>query len=281
MTERRIFFVCGAPKSGTTWLQRVLDAHPEVMCSGEGHFVDRFMMPLADLVRDYNRQQAQVAERVYEGRPYYQPVEQALFDRLARVFIVDRLHARGPGPAVRWVGDKTPRYALGLGSLMRIFPDARFVNIIRDPRDAAMSRLFHAGRAGMPDALEPGSARQIEITRVGAQDWTRNVQPIADFMTGNPGHMHSLRYEDLHADPVATMASLFDFLDVSADRTLLDRLARETSFEAQSGRKAGVENPESFLRKGVVGDWRGRLHPMAVAVVEEVCGPLMRANGYL
>jgi hypothetical protein len=66
-----VFFACGAPKSGTTWLQRVLDAHPEISCSGEGHFIDRFSAPLAEVVREYNRHLGVVETQVYEGRPYY------------------------------------------------------------------------------------------------------------------------------------------------------------------------------------------------------------------
>ena len=50
----KVFFVCGAPKSGTTWLQRILDAHPQVCCSGEGHFITRFSSPVSKVVNTYN-----------------------------------------------------------------------------------------------------------------------------------------------------------------------------------------------------------------------------------
>ena len=102
----QVFFVCGAPKSGTTWLQRVLDAHPEVICSGEGHFIQRFTIPLATVVREYNDYSRLVADRVYEGTPYYEPVDQQDFDRVARTFIMDRLIFRKPGPGVCWVGTR-------------------------------------------------------------------------------------------------------------------------------------------------------------------------------
>ena len=59
-----VFFVCGAPKSGTTWLQHILDAHPEVTCSGEGHFIQRFSEPMAQVMRDYNAEMTLAARLV-------------------------------------------------------------------------------------------------------------------------------------------------------------------------------------------------------------------------
>ena len=71
MAEKQLLFVCGAPKSGTTWLQRVLDAHPQIQCSGEGHFIERFTVLLAQVMRGYASHMGLVADRVYEGKPYY------------------------------------------------------------------------------------------------------------------------------------------------------------------------------------------------------------------
>jgi hypothetical protein len=102
-----VFFVCGAPKSGTTWLQSVLDAHPEVCCSGEGHFVQRFSLPAAQLFNTYNAQLTVEAEKVYEGRPSYQPVGQDEFDDMVRSFMLGRMSARAT-METRWIGDKTP-----------------------------------------------------------------------------------------------------------------------------------------------------------------------------
>ncbi|WP_374471764.1 sulfotransferase [Phenylobacterium sp.] len=276
-----VFFVCGAPKSGTTWLQRVLDAHPEVMCSGEGHFIGRFTVPLAEVIRKYNAALVTEATRVYEGRPYYGQIDQAEFDELARAFILRRLTSRGPGPQVRWVGDKTPRYALHLDALHRLFPQARVVYIVRDPRDTLMSRVGHAVRANMADAVEPGSERRLQVMRTGVEDWARNVRPIAPFAAAHPGLVHRLRYEDLLADPHGETRRLFGFLDVAADAPTVEAVVSATSFEAQSGRSPGEEDLSSFLRKGVAGDWVGRLEPEALAMLEETCGELMRENGYV
>jgi hypothetical protein len=276
-----VFFVCGAPKSGTTWLQRVLDAHPEVMCSGEGHFIDRVTQPLAKIINDYNSQLSLIADRVYEGRPSYGLTSQLEYDTLARTFIMGRLTSRGPDSRVAWVGDKTPRYSLVLEALWRLFPQARFINIVRDPRDTAMSLLGHGVRAGMADVMEPESESRRTLLQGGVKDWVANVTPIADFDRKHPGQMHRLRYEDMLADPAGEARRVFSFLGVETGEAVISRVVKTTSFEAQSGRKNGEEQLGAFLRKGVAGDWVGRLDPWAVRLVEETCGDLMRENGYL
>jgi hypothetical protein len=252
MAEKQIFFVCGAPKSGTTWLQRVLDAHPEISCSGEGHFIERFAIPLSNVMRDYVAHMTLVATRVYEGEPYYPPIKPADFDRIVQSFVFDRLMSRHPGPEVRWIGDKTPRYTGVLPMLLRIFPDARFINIVRDPRDVALSRLHQAKRA--------------------------KLEPIDAFTKAHPSRLHNLRYEDMVGDPAWEARRAFGFLGVSTESKLVADIVGRTSFEALSGRKPGEEHPTSFLRKGVAGDWREALEPEGQRALGEVCGPLMRQH---
>ena len=46
LAGRQLFFVGGAPRSGTTWVQQILDHHPEVSCRGEALFQHRLAEPL-------------------------------------------------------------------------------------------------------------------------------------------------------------------------------------------------------------------------------------------
>jgi hypothetical protein len=281
VAEKQIFFVCGAPKSGTTWLQRVLDAHPQIQCSGEGHFIERFSVPLAQVMRDYAGHMGLVADRVYEGQPYYPPLVQDDLDRLVRSFILSRLMTRDPGVEVHWIGDKTPRYTNNLPTLQRLFPHARFLNIVRDPRDVAMARMHQARRADLAERVAEGTPERAQFIREGGEDWARCVAPIAQFMADRPGALHNLKYEDMIGDPAGEARKFFRFLGVRHDDALLAQVANLTSFEAQSGRKPGEEHPTSFLRKGVAGDWIGRLEPEALQALDEACGDLMRTYGYV
>lgn len=272
-----VFFVCGAPKSGTTWLQRILDAHPEVCCSGEGHFVHRWTEPLAHVARTYNRLLQEEADAVYEGAPVYPPVSQAELDEVARTFIRGRLAARAAA-GVRWAGDKTPIYTDQLQSLDRLFPEARFFHIVRDPRDVVVSRMGHFLRLGDSDVFRPGSASYTRSVQDGVSEWIRAVRLVDAFAQAHPGRVHELRYWELARAPIETMARLFGFLGVDARPELIGEIARATSFEAMSGRKPGQEDPASFLRNGQPGGWRERLDPEAAAAIANACAELMRAK---
>ncbi len=83
---RRWFFICGAQKSGTTWLQRILDAHPQVRCRGEGHFFSELSRLLGQSFSSYNKTLGKVADQAFEGRPYYPGVRHRGY--LAGLFLV-------------------------------------------------------------------------------------------------------------------------------------------------------------------------------------------------
>jgi hypothetical protein len=270
-----LFFVCGAPKSGTTWLQRILDAHPEVCCSGEGHFITRFSGPLATVMNDYNRELKVEAQQVYEGSPYYAPVSQAEFDDMARSFILARMKARADA-RTRWVGDKTPSYTRNLDILHRLFPTAKIIHIVRDPRDVAVSRMAHNRRAGRTEALTPGAEQHRLTLQSAVQIWIDAVTAVDAFAQKHPGLVHELRYRDLHDDPIGAAGRLFGFLGAPCDPVLIAQVAAATSFESLAGRKPGEEDMSSFLRKGVVGDWRDKLDADSVRLISESCGELMR-----
>src|SRR5271165_1152668 len=51
--KKQIFFIGGPFKSGTTWLQLMLNAHPQIACRGEGHFTNRMMPAFNDAYGQY------------------------------------------------------------------------------------------------------------------------------------------------------------------------------------------------------------------------------------
>jgi LPS sulfotransferase NodH len=276
----RYFFVFGAPKSGTTWLQRLLDAHPQVVCSGEGHFIERFAGPMMQIKDDYNKNLALDAELVYQGKPYYSELDDLDLLPLLQAFITKLMHRRMK-PDALVIGDKTPVYFEFLDDLLAIFPDAAFLHMVRDPRDVAVSVLYHALRAGYPDAFVTGSPYQIKVLEASAQRWLSAQENFHRFSRAYPTGCLEVRYEDLTATPQAIMRTVFDLLGVSTQARIVDAAITSASFENWSGRARGREDTSSFFRKGVVGDWKAALDGDAADRITDICGAWMRWKRYL
>ena len=83
----QLFFIVGAQKSGTTWLQKSLNSIDGIHCMGEGHFIDKLLMPVAQTRHEYNKMMEVVHQRVYEGKGFYDPVPDQEFLRVMRSWI--------------------------------------------------------------------------------------------------------------------------------------------------------------------------------------------------
>jgi HEXXH motif-containing protein len=251
----RALFVSGPPESGASWLQRLLDAHPQVACAGEGHFTEDFSIPLAAVLNRYNGRLKAVAAEVYEGRPYYWPLTQADHDRMVRNFVFERMAARATKPGVLWAGDTTPGYALRLEALARLFPQARFVNIVRDPCEA------------LAQVLADGPRPEDEL-RTTIERWAQEMNAVRRFAADHPGKLYEVRYEDLLQDLPRAARGLFAFLEVStADQPV-----------ARAARAAGA--PVGGRGRKDAGAGAGGLDEALRDQLERTCGELMRLYGY-
>jgi hypothetical protein len=143
------FFVVGSGRSGTTMLRLILDANPELAVPYESQFVDSVITRwpqyapggrldvdrlMADIGRRVDRMHISLDEARARLRALPEPVTAG-----TAVSTVFQVYADQEGKP-RW-GDKTPRYARHIPLLASTFPNARFVHLIRDGRDVALSYL--------------------------------------------------------------------------------------------------------------------------------------------
>lgn len=274
------FFVTGCPKSGTTWLQMLLDAHPEVVCSGEGAFFERLFKPVAEVRASYNDYMTYANKAVYEGNGFYgqmpfQDIQEPL-RQIAIKFMTQRAVA-----GTLAAGDKTPRHNLYLNSMLNFFPEARFINIVRHPYDVAVSKLFHAARVGRAQALDTGSEIQAKMVEEAGKSWTTAQQRVLEFKTKHPDLLVEVKYEDLIEQPLREAARLFRHLGVCDKDETAQAAVDLSAFEKLSGgRSQGVADVKSFFRKGVAGDWKNVLTPEMARLMNRHCEPLMLEYGY-
>jgi hypothetical protein len=296
------FFIFGHARSGTTLLTRLVRVHPKVHCNYQGHFFTRAPL-LEGLVANHEIEKwlTRNSNRWNRGRDLSPVVLRAVCD-----FIMER-DARHAGIFDHGcvVGDKSPNSLLdgeAVQKLVKVYPDARLVFVIRDGRDAVVSHRFQAfidrshHLSGEDAQIRSDFARQPEpflngersiFTEKGlrrsAQGWARNVvetDQIARQLLGN--RYYHLRYEDLLAQPWEQMSKLWSFLDVNPDlegaREALDaELKRNPDADWQ---RQKADDIASSLQKGQRGTWRELFTPRDRKIFKAAAGQALVDWGY-
>jgi len=311
-----VFFVVGLAKSGTTWLMKTLDAHPEVLCKGEGRFFgEEYRREV--LARTQTKQQPSSLYNALLGSEYLRLwVERSPWSRdgdpdeqirdLVRLatdyFLTTELSKSGK----KVVGDKTP--LLGpkfVEEIHEIYSEAKIIHIIRDGRDQAVSFIHQQGnraKRGRTHRLSPEELAKSEAyrrspqelaqtgegmfaektLRKAAENWNLRVgQAIEDGPALFGDAYTEVRYEDLLERPNEEVERLLGFLEVDTSGALVERCVDSASFEKLSrGRERGEEDPSSFYRKGVAGDWKDLFNECDRQVYKEEAGELLIRLGY-
>jgi hypothetical protein len=256
LSRRQLFFVGGAPRSGTTWLQYLLDAHPEVCCAGEGLFRTELAEPMDKLIAARRTALAVKNESIFRHSGGYPLPDAGDTEALVATGILLALERQCGGADYRAVGEKTPENVFFFPVLKRLFPDAKFIGIARDPRDVASS-AWHFFRKPK-DGDDP--VRKIEFVQTVLPALQQGMRTLLELRRNAPADCMLVTYERMLGETEAAAAALYRFLGVSDDHAVVADCVARTSFAALThGRKAGTTEENSFFRKGVVGDWRATL----------------------
>jgi hypothetical protein len=279
-------FVVGAPRSGTTYLQNLLGAHPRVVTSQETDVFGHYVVPLRDRWREQLPEEPdEWARSRHRGLPAV--LTEAEFDGLVAGFVA-RVHEATaelkPGADV--VVDKTPQNGFLGEYILRYVPQARFIHIVRDGRDVVTS-LLRASR-GWGQEWAPGGALRA------ASQWRLNVEACRGLAHQTDAYLE-LRYEDLvsEAGPQLLHRALV-FCGLEA--TLEEAAAIHASFDferggtSRSSLKWGGEvirrlaapppEPKGFSGEGGVGAWTTELELPDRVAVRWKAGDLLTQLGY-
>lgn len=264
-------FVGGHERSGTTWVFDLLTAHPEVT----GLFETWMFSPAHGIGGVFAREQWD-DERISEagakvGRPF------GLHQMLGREELVAQIRSLVGGwmsaslqPEHRFIVEKTPAHLLGMDLIAEVFPGARFVHVVRDGRDVAVSVRAAAA------TWNPGlSARFGRTFADAARSWRSTVEAIATAGARRPDKYIEVRYEDLHADVDAALDRLFRFCGIEADPPLIKRIAEAARFDSHE--KSGGD---SFRRAGRTGDWRTEMNVVDALRFDRAAGDTLVRLGY-
>jgi hypothetical protein len=293
-----VFFVVGNQKSGTTWLMRMLDAHPEILCKGEGRFFGGSWRQKSLKQRDTMRPASSLYNALLDAEYLRLWIERSVWsrndsadehlDNLTRMAIDYFLGGALLKSGKRIVGDKSPLLTPDtIREISAIYPEAKVIHIIRDGRDVAVSAAHHARNFGQ--ARKRGAANEStdsifpegQLEKLAAEWASRVGKTVEDGPDLLGKNYTEVRYEGLLHRPGVEIGRLLEFLGVDPAEETARRCVEAASFEKLSrGRKRGEEDPSSFFRKGVAGDWEHAFTREERETFDREAGELLAGLGY-
>lgn len=260
-------FVIGMNGSGTTMLSECLGRHPEVYAMPmESKVLPYYLRKFGKLGQAGNQHERQkLALSLGREKPFWQANGKSdvlvSHDDLVRsgfYGIVDAVYRRLMNGSEKKIWcDRSPINSQYVSDLAAAFPDARFLHIIRDGRDAAQS--FHRRWGQHP-------LHTIYRWKLVVGEARRQAATILE------SRYLEIRYEDLTANPCSAMMSVCAFLDLRFDELVLESSMKymdPSNVEANSGRIVGNSNK-----------WREYFLSADVEAMERIAGRLLVDCGY-
>jgi hypothetical protein len=158
-----MFFLTGRSKSGTSWLMRIFNSHPEILCRGEGKFFgeDKANALHGALAR------SKELRRWLGHNPWTLRDQDPNLEDIVANTISYLMQEKLRKTKKRIVGDKSPFTAPGVvGEIASICPDAKVVHIVRDGRDVAVSSVHHQWN----NATDQGGRRKLSREKVAKRE---------------------------------------------------------------------------------------------------------------
>ncbi len=279
-------FVVGFPRSGTTWVQYLLSARESTASATESNAYAAVARPLAAsgsgiagwtrVLYRYDRTERRdhgglhhwvdrstMRRLVVQGVVH--PATSPLLDAQGVVEgVLDDFLARHPGATA--LVEKSPGHLHWARLILERFPTAKVVEVVRDGRDAIVSR----------EALDRAFGARPQARRERAAQW-RHAVATGDELRADPsvaGRVHRVRYEDLRTDPVPALTELLSFVGFDASPSVVDAALELRDFSVLQS------EGNHHVRKAVVGDWRSVYDDRDRAAFWDVAGDVAAAAGY-
>lgn len=264
-------FVLGVSRSGTTLLRVILDRSPGLAIPDETFFIPqlahRHSSPVdPEEFLDDIRRLPRLAAWGVPAEDFTSRLRRGMSvgEALSAVFSAYAVKHGKP----RW-GDKTPMYMRHLGLIERLFPDAQYVHLVRDGRDAALAFL------DMPEGVVTRTWAHPRSPAGFACEWRTEVRRARELGRRlGPARYFEIRYEDLIADTAGVVRSICDFAKIPFEPAMLE-YADAVDVSAKPHHQRLLQPPTRGVR-----DWRSQMSRENALAFEAIAGDLLAELGY-
>jgi hypothetical protein len=289
-------FIIAAPRSGTTWLQKALNAHPAVYCTEH-----RLFGPHMDLVRDGDAPSPRL--RITLDQYVKSSLQSATLDNLAisaedfewelvqtlaKTVVAQSLRASGKSIHVDKITPYPGTAHHVIACIQAIWPEAKVILLLRDGRDVLTSGVYHWSKKAVVDPTDTDLMTPEQPTNGGfftdtqITEWAELWRDVEQATHGvDPQHLLTVRYEDMLTNQPQELKRILQYLGANASSATLKGCVTESSFEAMSGgRQQGEAEQGAHVRKGISGDWKQHFTREVAKRFDAIAGDLLVKLGY-
>jgi hypothetical protein len=277
-------FIVGCSRSGTTLLQRLVDAHPVIATTPETNWVLRYFVDMKTGLTSEGLVTPEMIPGFIEHRSRRFPslgIDPGDLERLITPsgrlsyssFVSGVLDLYGGNRGKRLVGGKRARWVRHIPTLHALWPEAKFAHLIRDGRDVCMSILSWGKANRHVGSFTMWTEDPLSTTALW---WEWNVRlGREDGSSLEPGLYYEIRYESLIAHPADECAALCTFLGLPYDDEMLRFHEGRERTEPGLDAKSAWRPVTAGLR-----DWRSQMPAGDVERFEAAVGDLLEELGY-
>jgi hypothetical protein len=267
------FFIVGAQRSGTTLLRLMLNCHTRLCVPFESVFITEFFHRLSEFKElaeptNCRRLLNEIATHRFVLKGELLPDPEAVLAQSPQTYaeLVDAIFSvlAHREQKVRW-GDKTPSYVTEIDTLWQLFPGAKFIHLVRDGRDVALSlRRVAWGNKHLPRA---------------AEDWRRKTELAHKMGAMIPENFFEVRYEDLIQNTGQVLKSICEFLSEPYEAAMLSYHERAREFMPENSLQ-WHHTSVSPIDANKVYEWKGLMPNTDRAIFESIAGSSLKLFGY-
>jgi hypothetical protein len=270
-----MLFILGKGRSGTSLLQNLLDAHPGIIGGPESKFMVIFHPCFAHIKKWKETDIIDFVEKLY-----MEPLFTALWHldkkELTKILLsaidfadytllckIVYYQMRKGKENLIYISDKNPQYIIHLKTISKLFPEAKFVHIVRDPLDNIYSEI---------------TSFRIGNVLFRACQWVGYNSIVEKRKEIEPGKYLTILYENLVSNTEGTMKLVCEYLDISFAGTMTQNQSPDWLKAHQE--RMGIAENERMIHRNLmkpidtsnVGKWKNKMDPYDQMIAEVVTG---------
>jgi len=282
--EEKLVWILGSPRSGSSWLLRLLGGQPEVAPVNEP-YLGAHLVPVGGEVEagEYYEHGDRAGDASYFFARDYMPTLRPLLHELVLRGFDNQLRQMGHHPVPRWVVIKEPNGSHAADTIVSLLPRSRVLFLLRDGRDVVDSLVdamlgSESWWAERTRQLGRPPQERLSFVAQNSMLWvSRTMASQRAYELLAEGQRLLVRYEELLADTPAQLRRIFDWLGLELSDRSLAALVKKHAFESAPRDRRGPGKP---MRAATPGLWRENLTEDEQRRMHEVMGAKLAELGY-